>query len=217
VSELLAEVRIRRARVEDAGPLAALAARLFWETYRDDVPPAVMEAFVAECITVDLERARLLDADVVTLLVERRPGAGPPPSASGGAAAASDGAPRSASRRAGDDRRAELVGYAQIVRRPLPVARSGVRADVDLARIYLDRRWQGRGLGRRLLGEVALIARGLGGTAMWLCVWERNAPAVAFYERLGFRAVGAVPFPIGGETHRDVVMMADLATLVPAP
>lgn len=49
---------------------------------------------------------------------------------------------------------------------------------------------------------------------MWLGVWERNGRAISFYGKCGFRRVGAQEFRVGGELHRDLVMAADLDTVL---
>jgi len=37
-------------------------------------------------------------------------------------------------------------------------------------------------------------------------VWERNARAIAFYERWGFARVGSHPFKLGADEQTDLVM-----------
>jgi ribosomal protein S18 acetylase RimI-like enzyme len=49
-------------------------------------------------------------------------------------------------------------------------------------------------------------ARRLGGSTLWLCVYERNPRAIAFYERFGMRVVGTKPWEWGGEIFQDPVM-----------
>lgn len=51
--------------------------------------------------------------------------------------------------------------------------------------IYLLRRWRGQGLGRRLMGEMASRLHGAGYPALIVWTQPENAPARAFYERLG--------------------------------
>jgi ribosomal protein S18 acetylase RimI-like enzyme len=65
--------------------------------------------------------------------------------------------------------------------------------------IYVDPDAQGRGVGRALMDAAIrdLEARGLGEAVLW--VFEANAPARAFYERLGWTPDGAAkPLVIGG-------------------
>ena len=105
-----------------------------------------------------------------------------------------------------------VVGFAQVRQKDIPAGSQGA-ADVELWRIYVDRELHGRGVGQRLLGEVGTAARELGASGIWLGVWERNARAIAFYEKHGFEAVGHHSFQVGAELQRDVVMRASLQAL----
>jgi ribosomal protein S18 acetylase RimI-like enzyme len=110
----------------------------------------------------------------------------------------------------------QAIGYAQVRRRSLPVETPDAVAEVELARLYLDRPWHGRGVAEVVLAEAGRLARDLGSGSIWLGVWERNGRAVAFYEKHGFRHVGVQEFRLGGEQHHDRVMVADIASLVDA-
>jgi ribosomal protein S18 acetylase RimI-like enzyme len=53
-----------------------------------------------------------------------------------------------------------------------------------------------RGVGRRLVEEIAAWARGRGASVLQLMVTSSNLPAVIFYQRLGFTRTGrAEPYP----------------------
>lgn len=52
----------------------------------------------------------------------------------------------------------------------------------------------------------------LGYEVMWLCVWERNLRAQAFYRKSGFEVVGDVVIPMIGVPFRDLVMQAELTS-----
>jgi ribosomal protein S18 acetylase RimI-like enzyme len=65
--------------------------------------------------------------------------------------------------------------------------------------IYVDPEAQGRGVGRALMdaGVRGLATRGFREAILW--VFEANAPARGFYERMGWTPDGAAkPFAIGG-------------------
>lgn len=59
---------------------------------------------------------------------------------------------------------------------------------------------KGLGIGSALLAAVARHARASGASAMQLHVLETNAPAIAFYERRGWRPVGREDHEWAGET-----------------
>ena len=45
---------------------------------------------------------------------------------------------------------------------------------------------------------------------MWLGVWEYNPKAIAFYETLGFKVIGAHSFFMGEEEQTDLIMSKQL-------
>jgi len=100
----------------------------------------------------------------------------------------------------------ELVGYAQIRRKTVPVAIES-NVPIELWRIYLDKSSQGLGIGKLLLSAAGNAASEMGSQHIWLGVWERNIQAISFYERHGFSVVGSQEFNIGTETHNDLVMV----------
>lgn len=99
-----------------------------------------------------------------------------------------------------------LAGFAQVRRRIVPI--DGIGANVELWRIYVDRRLHGRGAGQQLLVEAGRISRAMSAQGIWLAVWEQNPRAIAFYRKSGFRPVGEQSFKVGGQIHRDLVMVS---------
>ena len=67
----------------------------------------------------------------------------------------------------------------------------GGAAPMEIARIYADAPWVGRGIGRALMESCLDMAKDRGCDVVWLDVWDRNHRAIAFYERWGFSAVGS--------------------------
>lgn len=96
-------------------------------------------------------------------------------------------------------------GFALLRRRPVPVTGFPENA-AELARIYVDRAWQGHRLGAMLLAACVSEARAWGADVLWLSVWQRNPRAVAFYQHLGLRIVGETDFVVGRDRQRDHVM-----------
>jgi len=95
----------------------------------------------------------------------------------------------------------DAIAYAQI--RHTPGAPNG---DVELARFYVDQPHHGRGIAPRLMDAVETHAHALGGTRLWLGVWEHNLRAIAFYRKRGFVQCGAQPFLLGTDLQTDWVM-----------
>jgi ribosomal protein S18 acetylase RimI-like enzyme len=102
-----------------------------------------------------------------------------------------------------------LVGYAQLRDGPAPSCVAGADP-IEILRFSVDRRWHGQGIARTLMAETLARARALGRRTVYLAVWERNARAIAFYRKVGFREVGAQPFQLGKDVQTDQVMVREL-------
>ena len=77
---------------------------------------------------------------------------------------------------------------------------------VELQRLYVDRSALGHGVGAALMRASLDAARSSGHRTVWLGVWERNARAIAFYERWQFGKVGAHVFRLGSDDQTDFIM-----------
>lgn len=81
----------------------------------------------------------------------------------------------------------------------------------ELERFYVDRRWHGCGIAAPLMHAVRTVATEWACDVLWLGVWERNPRAIRFYEREGFKRVGAHTFWLGSDLQHDAVMATPLA------
>lgn len=171
-----ADVVIRRATVDDAPLVATLAASTFADTFAAENDPADMRAYVATAFGDAVQRAELADPRHVVLIAER------------------DG---------------DAVGYAMLRDGVAPDGIPGafVASDsMEIARLYAVQRHIGAGIGSALMQRCLTEAVTLGRRTVWLGVWERNARAIAFYERWGFVDVGAQTFTLGSDVQHDRVM-----------
>ena len=107
----------------------------------------------------------------------------------------------------GDD--GALVGYAMLERGSAPACVEATRP-IEIARLYVARAQLGRGTGEALMARCVEDARNAGHDAIWLGVWERNARAIRFYERWGFRRVGEHVFVVGNDPQNDLLMRRSL-------
>jgi GNAT superfamily N-acetyltransferase len=97
------------------------------------------------------------------------------------------------------------VGYATLKAGEPPACVTLPRS-IELARIYAEKSWLGRGVGAALLRACLDEAAKRGYGAVWLGVWERNVRARAFYRSWGFVEVGTQVFQLGRDRQNDVVM-----------
>jgi ribosomal protein S18 acetylase RimI-like enzyme len=81
---------------------------------------------------------------------------------------------------------------------------------LEIEAIYVHRRYQGGGIGSLMLDHARAEAEAIGADHIWLGVWELNRPAIRFYERKGFTAVGSRPFRFGSVEHTDLIMRWEL-------
>jgi ribosomal protein S18 acetylase RimI-like enzyme len=101
------------------------------------------------------------------------------------------------------------VGYLVVAPAGLPLP--DLRADdLEVKRIYLLHRVQGRGVGRQLMTEAIDYARQAGSQRLLLGVYGGNHLAIAFYERLGFTRVGTRRFRVGNHDYDDLVLGLNL-------
>jgi ribosomal protein S18 acetylase RimI-like enzyme len=110
------------------------------------------------------------------------------------------------------DERGAMIGYAQLREQP-PDIPLDAEKPIELARIYVDGGWLGRGVAGALVDALDAEARRREGDVLWLGVWERNPRAIAFYRKCGFAQIGQQNFVVGTDVQRDLVMTRPLARL----
>lgn len=108
------------------------------------------------------------------------------------------------------ERNGVLIGFAQVRRNAGPscVTQEG---PVELHRFYVDKSAHGTGVAGVLMAAAHDAAREFGGKHLWLGVWERNARAIAFYSKVGFRQIGTHDFIVGTDRQTDQVLVVALA------
>jgi diamine N-acetyltransferase len=97
------------------------------------------------------------------------------------------------------------AGYAKLRWSDAPPEVIAKRA-LSLTRIYVAQEWLGHGVGAALMQRCLDEARSMGADMLWLGVWERNARAIAFYEKWQFVKVGEQDFVLGSDRQTDWVM-----------
>ena len=97
------------------------------------------------------------------------------------------------------------AGYAKLHAGKALVGIEGQKP-IELVRLYVSRKWLGRGVGQALMQRCINEAREIGFQTIWLGVWERNNRALAFYRKWNFHEVGEHIFQLGSDPQRDILM-----------
>ena len=103
----------------------------------------------------------------------------------------------------------ELAGYLKININDAQSEKMGENA-LEVERIYIKKSFKRRGIGRHLIETAEQLAKKYQKNLMWLGVWEYNPKAIAFYETLGFKVIGAHSFFMGEEEQSDLIMSKQL-------
>ena len=103
----------------------------------------------------------------------------------------------------------ELAGYLKININDAQSEKMGENA-LEVERIYIKKSFKRRGIGRHLIETAEQLAKKYQKNLMWLGVWEYNPKAIAFYETLGFKVIGAHSFFMGEEEQTDLIMSKQL-------
>jgi diamine N-acetyltransferase len=101
-----------------------------------------------------------------------------------------------------------MLAYAMLRERGSPHVSDPTA--IELQRFYVDKSSHGTGLAHRLMADCLERAARRGARSLWLGVWERNARALRFYEKRGFRSVGMQTFTVGTDVQHDHVMVRDV-------
>lgn len=96
------------------------------------------------------------------------------------------------------------VGYMVIAPPQLPLPDTS--GDVELKRIYLLGKFQGGGIGKRLVAAAITHSASVFARRLVLGVYAHNHSAIAFYERTGFNQLGTRKFNVGGKDYDDAIM-----------
>src|SRR3954470_2893258 len=108
-----------------------------------------------------------------------------------------------------------LVGFAQLTHdQPHAFLPPDTRA-AELNRLYVQRLFLGKGIGKELLARAEALAVAEGAEALWLFAWTGNAHALRFYEGRGYQDIGASVYTFEGDTYETRLFLKRLAPLGP--
>ncbi|WP_084138456.1 GNAT family N-acetyltransferase [Chryseolinea serpens] len=97
-----------------------------------------------------------------------------------------------------------VAGYAKLRTQLNPDAPPDT-VSIELERIYSDRDFLGKSVGKTLMQASIDLAKQRGCDTLWLGVWEFNPRAIAFYEKWGFEKFSSHPFLLGTDLQTDLL------------
>jgi GNAT superfamily N-acetyltransferase len=104
-----------------------------------------------------------------------------------------------------------LIGFAQLTNdRTHELLRSEAPA-AELNRLYVQRPFLGKGLGKELLARGEILARSEGADLVWLTAWSGNTSALRFYEAQGYQDVGAAVYAFEGDSYETRLFLKPLS------
>ncbi|WP_439473676.1 GNAT family N-acetyltransferase [Algoriphagus formosus] len=102
----------------------------------------------------------------------------------------------------------QIIGYLQV---NWGKAQSEtLDSSLEIARIYVDKGFQGRGIGALLLKQAYDLGKVLGLDWLWLGVWEKNTKAIKFYQKNRFQIFDQHVFKLGNDEQLDWMMRKSL-------
>lgn len=108
------------------------------------------------------------------------------------------------------DVQSTLAGFAVLRRGASEPVVDPYPKPIELLRMYVDSPFHGTGAARMLMEAGIEHARREGYQTLWLGVYEENAKAKRFYDKFGFRHVGAHDFVTGETVTTDLLMVKSL-------
>ncbi len=108
---------------------------------------------------------------------------------------------------------AHLVGYLRLLlNSPSP---ADAQARVEIARLYVQEHFLGKGIGSALLEHLYAYCGRIGISGVWLAVNHENTRAIRFYERHRFERRGSTFFHLENERHENFILYKPIASPPP--
>jgi ribosomal protein S18 acetylase RimI-like enzyme len=99
----------------------------------------------------------------------------------------------------------KAVGFTKVRVGHEPPELAGTRV-LEVERLYVDKDYQGKKIGLRLMENNMQYGLRNGYSVIWLGVWEHNTKAIRFYENRNFTAFGSHSFRLGNDLQTDILM-----------
>jgi ribosomal protein S18 acetylase RimI-like enzyme len=104
----------------------------------------------------------------------------------------------------------EVCGYVKLTWRNRPDIINTDEKQLEIARLYADKQFIGRGVGKLLMEATIDYAKQGNAECIWLDVWKENKRAIQFYTKWGFEIVSDWTFVLGNDQQEDYIMVKRL-------
>ncbi|MCG8412485.1 MAG: GNAT family N-acetyltransferase [Bacteroidales bacterium] len=81
---------------------------------------------------------------------------------------------------------------------------------IEISTFYVLERFQGFGIGKKLLIECFKVIKQLKHNEVWLTVYYKNQKAIDFYQKQGFKLIGEMDFVLGEDNHKNYIMVKEI-------
>jgi len=192
------ELEFRQATSEDAAQVSKLIGSTWAKFFAYSVTESDLDTYLNTTVSEAQIRKEIEDPNKYYLLAARPPGY-----------VTSSEQPVSSTAATGS----VVVGVAQL---NFNTTEEGLTTSnpVELNRLYINSTEQGSGLAAILLQAAEMEAKNRGYNGLWLGVWENNARAKRFYEKMGFVRRGEHSFWVGESKRKDWIMEKKLVQTV---
>lgn len=102
-----------------------------------------------------------------------------------------------------------LVGCVEILLTPqCPI--KDIEPCIEISTFYILERFQGLGIGKKLLIECLDQIKQMNQHNVWLTVYYKNQNAIDFYLKQNFNHIGEMDFLLGEEKHKNYIMIKNI-------
>jgi ribosomal protein S18 acetylase RimI-like enzyme len=103
-----------------------------------------------------------------------------------------------------------LLGFAQLTHGQTHSLLPPDTRAAELTRLYVQRPFLGKGIGKELLARAETLAAEQGTEILWLTAWTGNTHALRFYEARGYQDVGGSTYTFEADTYETRVFLKRL-------
>ena len=102
-----------------------------------------------------------------------------------------------------------LVGCVEILLTPQSPLKE-IEPSIEISSLYVLERFQGLGIGKKLLVKCLNQIKQINHNKIWLTVYYKNQRAIDFYLRQNFNHIGEMDFLLGDEKHKNYILIKNI-------